>query len=293
MPLSRRARILQRLIPVIMPSAEQSPEQQRARLGRVLAIPDRHVQVDEIRLGGVPVLQVRPTRPRPRHHLLHVHGGGFVIGSPRSFQSYLARLARRCDAVVLSVDYRLAPEHPYPAAIDDCMAAYQGLLEVTSAADVALVGESAGGNAVLAMLVRAREQGLDLPSAAVLLSPWLDLTFSGESITRNAGTELMLGADLFTSWRDAYVGDVDPSDPGVSPLFADLSGLPPLHVQATTAEVLEDDARRLVERAHGAGVEAELVLFDELWHVFPTLVPLLPEAGAAIDRAVAFLRAQR
>ena len=153
-----------------------------------------------------------------------------------------------------------------------------------------MIGESAGGNAVVATMVRARDEGLPLPAAAVLLSPWVDLTFSGESNTRNQGTELMLEPALFTGWRDAYVGDQDPADPGISPLFADLSGLPPLHVQATSAEVLEDDARRLVDRARAAGVDAELVVHDELWHIFQTQVPLVPEARQALDQVVTFLR---
>ncbi|HEY1116590.1 MAG TPA: alpha/beta hydrolase [Acidimicrobiales bacterium] len=290
MSLSMRARLLQRIIPKVMPSADLSPAEQRAKLSRPMGLPNRRVDVVDLQVGGVPVTRVTPKGPARRRHLLHVHGGGFVVGTTRGFVGYLSELALQADATITSVDYRLAPEHPYPAAIDDCLAAYRAVSDEVSVESLALVGESAGGNAVLATLVRARDEGLPLPAAAVLLSPWLDLTFSGGSMERNRATELMLDPALFTGWRDAYVGAGDPSDPGISPLFADLSGLPPLHVQATSAEVLEDDARRLVERATEAGVEAELIVHDELWHIFQTQVPLVPEARRALDQAVTFIR---
>jgi epsilon-lactone hydrolase len=290
MSLSLRARLFQRIIPKVMPSADLSPEEQRAKLSRVLGLPNRRVDVVELQLGGVPVMQVAPKGPRRRRHLLHIHGGGFVVGTTRGFAGYLSELALQADATVTSVDYRLAPEHAYPAAIDDCLAAYRALSEEVAPESLAVIGESAGGNAVLAMLVRARDEGLSLPAAAVLLSPWVDLTLSGGSIGHNQASEIMLDPALLTGWRDDYVGDRDPSDPGISPLFADLAGLPPLHVQATAAEVLEDDARRLVDRAREAGVDAELVVHDELWHVFQTQAPLVPEARQALDQVVTFIR---
>lgn len=290
MSLSLRARLFSRIIPKVMPSPELSPAEQRAKLSRALALPNRRVDVADLQLGGVPVTRVSPKGPPRRRHLLHIHGGGFVVGTTRGFVGYLSQLALQADATVTSVDYRLAPEHPYPAAIDDCVAAYRALSDEVDRGSLAVIGESAGGNAVLATLVRARDEGWSMPSAAVLLSPWVDLTFSGGSISRNEGSEIMLDPALFTGWRNAYVGDRDPSDPGISPLFADLSGLPPLHVQATTAEVLEDDARRLVSKAQADGVDAELVVFDELWHIFQTQVPLVPEAQQALDQIVGFLR---
>jgi acetyl esterase/lipase len=290
MSLSLRARLFQRIIPKVMPSADLTPEEQRAKLSRVLGLPNRRVDVVDLQLGGVPVMQIAPKGPARRRHLLHIHGGGFVVGTTRGFVGYLSELALQADATVTSVDYRLAPEHPYPAAIDDCLAAYRALSEEVAPESLAVIGESAGGNAVLATLIRARDEGLPLPAAAVLLSPWVDLTLSGGSIGRNQASEIMLGPALFTGWRDDYVGDRDPSDPGISPLFADLAGLPPMHVQATSAEVLEDDARRLVDRAREAGVDAELVVHDELWHVFQTQAPLVPEARQALDQVVTFIR---
>ena len=290
MSLSLRARLFQRIIPKVMPSADLSPEEQRAKLSRAVGLPNRRVEVVDLQLGGVPVTRVTPKGAARRRHLLHVHGGGFVVGTTRGFVGYLSELALQADATITSVDYRLAPEHPYPAAIDDCLAAYRAVIDEVDPTSLAIVGESAGGNAVLATLVRARDEGWALPAAAVLLSPWVDLTFSGASMSRNRDAELMLEPALFTGWRDAYVGGKDPADPGISPLFADLSGLPPMHVQATTAEVLEDDARRLVDRAREAGVDAELVVFDELWHIFQTQVPFVPEARAAMDQLVTFIR---
>lgn len=290
MSLSLRARLVRGIIPRIMPSADLSPEEQRAKLSRSLGLPTRRVDVVDLQLGGVPVTRVTPKGAPRRRHLLHVHGGGFVVGTTRGFVGYLSELALQADATVTSVDYRLAPEHPFPAAIDDCVAVYRTLADEVAPESLAVVGESAGGNAALATLIRARDEGVPLAGAAVLLSPWVDLTFSGGSNTRNQGSEIMLDPALFTSWRDAYVGDRDPSEPGISPLFADLSGLPPLHVQATSAEVLEDDARRLVDRARQAGVDAELVVHDELWHIFQTQVPFVPEARQAVDQIVTFVR---
>lgn len=290
MSISLRARLVQRVIPKIMPGPELSPDEQRAKLDRPLGLPNRRVEIADDRLGGVPVTRYQPKGAPRRRQLLHFHGGGFVVGTARTFSGFLSELALRADAVVTSVEYRRAPEDPYPAAIDDCLSGYRTIVEQVAPENLALVGESAGGNAVLATLVRARDEGLPLPAAAVLLSPWVDLTLTAGSIGRNASTELMLEPELFTSWRDAYVGQGDAADPGISPLFADLHGLPPMHVQATTAEVLEDDARRLVERATEAGVEAELEVFDELWHVFQTQSALVPEGREALERVNAFIR---
>lgn len=290
MALSLRARLVEKAIPKVMPTPDQSPAEQRAKIGRTMGLPNRRVEVAELQVGGVPCLRVQPKGAPRRRHLLHLHGGGYVVGTPRGFLGYLSELALRADAVVTSVDYRLAPEHPYPAAIDDSVAAYRAILDEVEDGSLALIGESAGGGAVAATLVRARDEGLGLPSCAVLLSPWVDLTLSGGSFERNRASDVMLDRPIIESWRDAYVGAADPADPGISPLFAELSGLPPLRVEATAAEILEDDARRLVDRARAAGVEVELVVHPDLWHIFQTMVPLVPEAAGALEQINAFLR---
>lgn len=290
MSLSLRARLVEKMIPKIMPGPEVSPEEQRAKLDRGLALPNRRVEMADLQVGGVPAVRFQPKGALRRRHLLHFHGGGFVVGTARGFGGYLGDLALRTDAVVTSIDYRLAPEHPYPAAIDDCLAAYRATLDEVDLGSLAIIGESAGGNAVVATLLRAHDVGLSMPAAMVLLSPWLDLTFSGESMQRNETSEIMLERRLFTSWRDSYVAGADPADPGISPLFADLAGLPPTHVQATAAEVLEDDARRFAERAGAAGVDVDLVIHEGLWHVFQTM-PFVPEASDALERVNGFVRA--
>lgn len=289
MGLSWRAKLAVKLLPLAAPKPG-SPEAQRKATDAISRGPGRGVVADDVRVGGVPCVQVRPDGPYPDAHVLHVHGGGFVVGTARTFLPMVGELSRRTGRVVTSVDYRLAPEHPHPAAIDDCLAAYRGLLADGPADRIVLAGESAGGNAVLALLVRARDEGVALPAGAVLFSPWLDLTFSGGSFDRNRATEALLSREVILGWRDAYVGDGDAADPAISPLFADLTGLPPLHVQATTAEILEDDARRLADRARAAGVEVDLVLHDELFHVFQTQSSLLPEARAAVGVAADFIR---
>lgn len=294
MTISLRARAVQKLLETQNPfSPDFAVERQRALVDRGLQVPLRSVHVDPVRIAGLDATQVRPKGPAPTDHILHFHPGGFVVGSSRMGTPMLARLAVSTRSVVISVDYRRAPENPYPAAAEDGLAAYRALLEQVPADRITIAGESAGGNLALNTLVRARDAGLPLPNGAVLGSPWLDLTNSSPSHTSNADTELVLCDGILDTWRDLYVGDADPSDPGVSPVFADLTGLPPLHVQATTTEILEHDARALVQAATSAGVEIEAIYHDDLWHAFMAMMPLLPEAGEAVDLMADFIRRGR
>jgi acetyl esterase/lipase len=223
--------------------------------------------------------------------ILHLHAGGYLIGSSQSHRDLAARIARAAMARVFLADYRLAPEHPFPAALDDALAAYRGLVaDGVDPADLVVSGDSAGGGLALAALVALRDAGDPLPAAGVHLSPWADLTLRGDTMTANESLDPLVNKELLQQMADGYLGEQDPSDPRVSPVFADLSGLPPLFLQVGSSEVLESDAVRIADRVRAAGGEAELQIGYEMVHVFQMFADQLPEAELAIDQVGRFLR---
>jgi acetyl esterase/lipase len=223
--------------------------------------------------------------------ILYLHGGGYMIGSIPTYREVASRISRAAGAPVLLIDYRLAPEHRFPAALDDATAAYRWLLSTgTEARSAVIAGDSAGGGLTLAALVALRDAGDPLPAAAVCLSPWVDLELTGDSMKTKAADDPMLRQVLLERMAAAYVFDRDRRHPLASPLHADLRGLPPLLVQVGTAEILFDDAIRLAERARKAGVDVTLEPWEELIHLFQLFAAILPEAGQAIDRIGEFVR---
>lgn len=272
---------------------EKEPlEKRRAAMDRLDKLPrPRKVKYDDTTVGGVPAIVATPTAIEPDRHILYLHGGGYTLGSPKSHIALGARLARRASAVVTVIDYRLAPEHVFPAAVDDCVAAYRDLASRVDPALITIAGDSAGGGAALATMLTLRDAGDRLPACAYLLSPWTDLTASGESIRTKADVDPMVKPELLISTAKMYAGDTPLDHPGLSPLFADLSGLPPMLIQTGTDEVLLSDSTRLAERATAAGVTNELDLQDGMWHVYQALAPFMPEANAALIRAAQFIRA--
>lgn len=226
----------------------------------------------------------------PRH-VLYLHGGGYVMGSPKSHRNLTGRLAKTAGARVLSVDYRLAPEHPFPAAVDDAVAAYRWL--IAQGADpkrTAIGGDSAGGGLTVATLVALRDAGDPLPAAALCLSPWIDLEGLGESMATRAAEDPMVQKEPLVEMANHYLAGQDPHTPLAAPLYADLAGLPPLLIQVGTAETLLDDATRLGERARAAGVDATVEPWDEMIHVWQAFGGVLPEADEAIERLGEFAR---
>jgi acetyl esterase/lipase len=201
-----------------------------------------------------------------------------------------ARLAKRASATVTVIDYRLAPEHVYPAAVDDCVAAYRALIADVDPALVTIAGDSAGGGATLATLGALRAAGDPMPGAVYVLSPWADLTASGESVVTRAPYDPMFDGDGLIEAATTYAGDTPLDDPGVSPLFADPTGYPPTLIQTGMDEILLSDSTRLAERYAAAGVEVRLDLRDDLWHVYPILAGYMPEATDALVRAAVFIR---
>lgn len=214
-----------------------------------------------------------------------VHGGGFHAGSPRTHRRFAANFARATGRRMLIPDYRLAPEHPYPAAIDDVVAVYAGLLgQGMAAEEIVLCGDSAGGGLALSAALSLREVGAPLPAGIILMSPWLDLTLSGDSLKVADADPSREALARSVDW---YRGQADPADPFLSPLFAELAGLPPMLIQAGAADSLADDAVRLHERAQDAGVPSVLSIAPDMWHVFQHYD--CPEARAAVEEAAAFV----
>jgi monoterpene epsilon-lactone hydrolase len=221
--------------------------------------------------------------------MLYLHGGAYVLGSINTCRELVARLARAARMRGLAINYRLAPEHPFPAALEDATTAYEWLLaKGVEPSRIIIAGDSAGGGLALAALVALRNARKPLPAGAVCLSPWTDLALGGASIQRKAQVDCILDADSLEMYAKLYAGERDRSSPLISPLFADLSGLPPLLIQVGTDEVLLDDATRCADRARQAGVDVTLEIWDEMFHVFQ-LLPFLPEAKEAVGRIAEFV----
>ncbi len=229
----------------------------------------------------------------PRRVILYFHGGGYVTGSSRSHRHITSALSAASGGRSLSVDYRMAPEHPFPAAPDDGIAAYRWLLEEGYAANqVAIGGDSAGGGLALATLLQARDKGLPMPAAALLISPWADLTCSSETYRTRADIDPMITQAGIADTARTYLGEADARDPRASPVFADLRGLPPMLIQVGEAEVLLDDARDLASNARRAGVSASLEVWDHMVHVWHAFHPILDEGERAITRLGDFAAAR-
>jgi monoterpene epsilon-lactone hydrolase len=250
------------------------------------------VTVNAATLGGVPTAEITVDGIEPRHVVLYFHGGVYVVGDAFLAADLASQVGRRTRARVISVDYRLAPEHPYPAAVDDALAAYEALLQNgTAPSDIVFAGESAGGGLAVATLVNARDHGLPLPAAAFVMSPYADLTLAGTSMETKREVDPLMSRELLQARVTDYAAGQDASLGLISPIFADLSGLPPLIIQAGTHEVLLDDAVRLAQQAATADVEVTLDITPGVPHVFQNFYPILDEATAALDRAGQLLSA--
>ncbi len=281
-----------------MASAGQAPptlEQRRAAFipgDRLYPVPD-DVRVTEVTAGGVPAHWLAAPGTDPGRVLLFLHGGGYELGSVRSDGELAARLGRAAGMRVLFPEYRLAPEHPFPAAIDDVLAAWRWLRtgQDLSARSIAVAGDSAGGGLATALLVATRDAGQALPAAAVLMSPTVDLTSSGASMTERADQDPISTPAMLRQFAAGYLAGADPQTPLASPLFASLAGLPPLLIQVGTADVLLSDAERLAAKAAQAGADVTLQIGEGLPHVYQLLLGT-PEAAQATEQIGTFLRAQ-
>jgi epsilon-lactone hydrolase len=231
------------------------------------------------RLGGAPGARAEPT-------VLYCHGGGYYFCSPRTHRSLVFGLARRANAPIFSLDYRLAPEHRFPAALDDATAAYRQLVaDGTPPESIVISGDSAGGGLALATLIALRDAGDPLPAGGLLFSPWTDLAAAGASIRTNDGLDPMFSGPAIARAAQVYLGDAAATHPYASPVYADLRGLPPLFIMAGSTEVLLDDSQRVADNARAAGVDCEFEVWKKMPHVWPLFTPFIPEGGRGRDPA--------
>lgn len=294
---SWQARCLTFAIPVLMRRLTWGDERALARRARrIFGAPNllqwlrtRGVRIDPVRDGRVCGEWITAGRA-DRGVILYLHGGGYVACSPATDRPIAAGLARLARRRVFSPDYRLAPEHRFPAALDDAVAAYRWLLDQgVPPRSLAIAGTSAGGGLALATLVRLRDEGLPLAACAVCFSPWTDLAGTGESLHLNDGRCAMLRPKNIPDFARIYLGDALPRHPYASPVFADLSRLPPLLLQAASDELLLDDSRRVHDKVRSAGGISRLEIFDGVFHAWHMLDGFVPEARIALQQAAAFV----
>jgi epsilon-lactone hydrolase len=274
-------------------STAETPEEFRSIYGRFLEQfpPPADVEVQPVNAGGVPAEWVIPPGVSAQRTILYLHGGGYVVGAPRGYREMVSRIARAAQAQALTIDYRLAPENPHPAAVEDAVAAYRWLLgSRVEPGRTVLAGDSAGGGLTAATLVSLRDQGDRLPAAGVCICPWVDLEITGKSMDTNAEADPLVKRDVVTNMAAAYLQGQDPRTPLASPLHAELRGLPPLLIQVGKSETLLDDASRLAERARIAGVDVTYEAWPDMIHVWHAFGSFLPEARQAIDRIGEFIR---
>ena len=274
------------------PTPETIEERRAAMetLAQLAPIPE-DVQCQPVDAGGVPAEWIAAPNADAERVILYLHGGGYSMGSIKTHRELVSRLSRAAAARALAIDYRLAPENPFPAAVEDATAAYRWLLSYgADPARTVIAGDSAGGGLTVATLVALRDAGDPLPAAAVCLSPWVDMEGIGDSMTTKADLDPMVSREELLEGAKMYLGDADPRTPLAAPLYADLSGLPPLLIHVGTAETLLDDSTRLADRAKTAGVDVTLDVWDDMIHVWQAFAIMLPEGQQAIDRIGEFIQ---
>ena len=266
--------------------------QRAAAVDRLVPNPPRGIMRLAVDAGGVAAEWVMAPVSRPARHILFLHGGGYVIGSPSLYRNLTWRLAVAARARLLAVDYRLAPENPFPAALEDAMTAYEWLLaDGADPRQLTVVGDSAGGGLAFALLLRCRDEGrLPLPAAVAALSPWTDLALTGASLRRNAVADPFVDANGIPPVAEYYLAGADPRHPYASPLYGDPTGLPPALIQVGSDEVLLSDATRMADRLRAADCEVALEIWPRMPHVWHLFATVMPEARRAIARVGGFVR---
>lgn len=256
----------------------------------VLFRPRKDAQVQALTLGGCDAVLVQPVQGEARHVILHLHGGAFFAGSIETHLALAAEMAVRAQAQVYLLDYRLAPEHTHPAPIDDALAAYSELVaQGVALHELTVSGDSAGAGMAVNLALRLRDQGLPMPARLVLMSPFVDLTLSSDTIASKAFADPMLDVQTLQRGVQAYCGELLPSDPAVSPVFADLTGLPPILIQVGSDEILLNDSRLLAKRAQQAGVQVQLSEYPGMWHNFQIFSLMVAKAEYALAEISDFI----
>ncbi len=298
MTISRRAKFVRWLTSKYIKGLDvpnlpvETARAQFERIAGAFLVRAMGVAVEQTQIAGVNVDWLRPKNAREDKVLLYLHGGAYVIGSPRTHRQLVSHTARAAGVVAVLPDYRLAPEHPFPAAIDDAVAVYNGLLASGfKPEDIIISGDSAGGGLSVATLLQLRHAGLPMPAAAVLLSPFLDVTGSGESATTRADRDPWFDvADLHVVAAYYCPDESEWQNPLVSPVFANVAGLPPMLIQVGDDEILLSDSTRLAKKLEAEGVAVELEVWPHMWHVFQMFIRKMPESGAAVRKIAAYIQ---
>lgn len=267
---------------------------QDASAAKFAGPPPKDVQIERVNIDGIDAAWIRPSGAERTKTLLHIHGGGYVTGSIPSYLRMCILMAQMLNINVLLPAYRLAPEHPFPAAMEDVLKIYRRLLnDGFQPKDIFISGDSAGGGLCVAAVIALRDQKEALPAAVLCMSPWVDLTMQGQSHVTNPKSEAMLNAGTLREWALLYTNEKNFGSPLVSPIFADFQKFPPLLIQVSSDEVLLDDARMLAEKARAGGADVTLKIWDGLWHVWQIVGDAIPESRMAIEEIGEFIRAYR
>jgi epsilon-lactone hydrolase len=271
----------------------KTPQEMRPVLERLFTdFPSvRQVKCEPVSAGGVKAEWITAPNAAADRAILYLHGGGYIMGSINTHRELIARLSKAAQARILALDYRLAPEHPFPAPVEDATAAYRWMLaQGLKPSRIAVAGDSAGGGLTVAALVAFRDAGLPMPAAGIPISPWVDLEAIGESMKTRSSQDPIVKPEMIREIARVYLAGQNPRSPLAAPLYADLHGLPPLLIHVGDAEALLDDSKRLAERAKAAGVDVTLEVWPEMPHVWHLFAHFLPEGQQAIDRAGEFVR---
>jgi len=245
---------------------------------------------EEIDADGIRAVRITAPQCREDVCVLHFHGGGYTVGTARLYRDFTWRIGAAACASVLYFDYRLAPEHPFPAAIDDAFKVYRWLAARLDPRRIAMIGDSAGGGLALGTLYRLRDEGIALPAAVVAVSPWTDLALTGASLRSNAAADPMMNVEMLPSTADGYLGGADARNPQASPIYGDPAGLPPALIQVGSDEILRDDAVRMAARMKRAGCEVEIEIWPRMPHAWHLYARILPEGRKAIANAGRFMQ---
>jgi len=267
-----------------------SVERMRGAMEKISEHVARDVNCEKVSAGGVPAEWIVPPNAAADRAILYLHGGGYVMGSINTHRATVARIARASQARALAIDYRMGPEHPFPAAVEDSTAAYRWLLaQGYKPGKIVISGDSAGGGLTLATLIALRDAVTEMPAAAVPISAWADLEGTGASVKTRAAVDPSVDQEGLLRMAKLYAGDRDHKNPLISPIHADYRGISPMLLQVGDSEILLDDSTRVAERAKAAGVKVELEVWPEMFHVWHAFAKILPEGQQAIDRIGAYV----
>jgi len=285
-----RAMVINEIAPQFNGTSLDVQRQALERMGEQIVLPET-VRIESVTAGGVPAEWVFTSETASDEVVLYLHGGGLVMGSCRTHRGIASDFAASSGARVLLLDYRLAPENPPPAAIDDSVAAYRWLLSIgMNPENIVIAGDSAGGCLSIATLVELRDADDELPAAAILLSPMVDYAITGESVITRAESDPWITKRTLLDTSNWYCGDKDPKSPMISPLYADLRGMPPVYIIVGSDEIILSDSTRLADRLGNVGCSVTLEIWSGMWHVFQFFSANLPEGRQSIEKIGAFIR---